>query len=113
MIPGLRFLCVATLLAISILVFGVGAAAFLRATHQQFATLSPWQAQPEVVFIGRAVSASGTDENLTGENLSARDAGVAPAKPSVNIASSSDKAASAPAETPASAQNITSAPAQA
>ncbi len=39
MLPGFRFLLAATLLTISLLVFGLGAAALLRASHERFASL--------------------------------------------------------------------------
>lgn len=41
MLPGLRFLFAATLISTSLLVFGMGAIALLRASHQQFASLPP------------------------------------------------------------------------
>src|SRR5690242_6775144 len=37
MLPGIRFLLAAILLSISIVVFGLGAAALLRAAHEDFA----------------------------------------------------------------------------
>jgi len=40
MLPGLRILFATTILAISILVFGLGAAALLRAAHEEFASLT-------------------------------------------------------------------------
>ena len=50
MLPGLRILFATTILAISILVFGLGAAALLRAAHEEFASLTLWRpAQQPVV----------------------------------------------------------------
>ena len=43
MLPGLRILFATTILAISILVFGLGAAALLRAAHEEFASLPAWR----------------------------------------------------------------------
>lgn len=40
MLPGFRILFATTVLAISILVFGLGAAALLRAAHEEFASLT-------------------------------------------------------------------------
>lgn len=60
MLPGLRFLMLATVLTCALLVFGLGAAAFLRATHDRFATTSPWQAPREVVFAGQPRDADAT-----------------------------------------------------
>ena len=50
MLPGFRFLFAATFLTMSILVFGLGAAALLRAAHEQFATNPAWHAAPEATF---------------------------------------------------------------
>lgn len=50
MLPGFRFLFIATILTVSVLVFGLGAAALLRATHDSFATL-PQRRPPEQVFV--------------------------------------------------------------
>jgi hypothetical protein len=47
MLPGLRFLFAAIALSVSILVFGLGAAALLRAAHEEFASNSSWRAAPE------------------------------------------------------------------
>lgn len=49
MLPGLRFLFAAMLICSSLLVFGMGAIALMRASHQQFASLPPRPA-PEPVF---------------------------------------------------------------
>lgn len=47
MLPGFRFLFAAILLSASILVFGLGAAALLRATHEQYVSNSPWRNGPQ------------------------------------------------------------------
>ncbi|MBH5368679.1 hypothetical protein [Bradyrhizobium glycinis] len=52
MLPGFRFLFAAILLSTSILVFGLGAAALLRATHQQYVSNPGWRSGPqEQVFV--------------------------------------------------------------
>ena len=56
MLPGFRFLFAATLLTISLLVFGLGAAALLRASHEQFASL-PRQTAPPPAFTRTADAA--------------------------------------------------------
>ena len=43
MLPGLRFLFATTVLALSVLVFGLGAAALLRAAHEEFVSLPSWR----------------------------------------------------------------------
>lgn len=46
MLPGFRFLFAAILLSTSILVFGLGAAALLRASHEQYANDPSWRSGP-------------------------------------------------------------------
>jgi hypothetical protein len=50
MLPGFRFLCAAIVLSISLLIFGLGAAALLRAAHQEFASIPSRRAPPEALF---------------------------------------------------------------
>ena len=50
MLPGFRFLFAAIILSMSVMVFGLGAAALLRAAHEQFASIPSRRATPEPVF---------------------------------------------------------------
>ena len=50
MLPGFRFLFAAIALSMSVLFFGLGAAAFLRAAHEEFAINPSWRAPPETRF---------------------------------------------------------------
>jgi len=50
MLPGFRFLFAAIMLALSILIFGLGAAALLRAAHEEVAVNPSWRATPETTF---------------------------------------------------------------
>jgi hypothetical protein len=50
MLPGFRFLFAAIILSMSILIFGLGAAALLRAAHEEFASNPSWHATPETTF---------------------------------------------------------------
>src|SRR6266700_3969170 len=50
MLPGFRFLFAAIMLLLSILIFGLGAAALLRAAHEEFASNPSWHATPEAIF---------------------------------------------------------------
>src|SRR5580700_7671917 len=54
MLPGFRFLFAAIVLSMSILVFGLGAAALLRTAHEQFANNPSWHAAPEAMFAQQA-----------------------------------------------------------
>lgn len=53
MLPGFRFLFAAIVLSVSVLIFGLGAAALLRAAHEQFASIPQRRAPPEPVFAQR------------------------------------------------------------
>src|SRR2546423_5726635 len=50
MLPSFRFLFAAILFSMSILVFGLGAAALLRTAHEEFARNPFWHAAPETSF---------------------------------------------------------------
>jgi hypothetical protein len=50
MLPGFRFLFVAIVLSMSLLIFGLGAAALLRAAHEEFASIPSRRAPPETIF---------------------------------------------------------------
>jgi hypothetical protein len=53
MLPGFRFLFAAIILSMSVLVFGLGAAALLRTAHEQFVNIPSRRAPPEPVFAQR------------------------------------------------------------
>lgn len=50
MLPGFRFLLAAILLSMSVLIFGLGAAALLRAAHEEVASVPTRRVMPEMVF---------------------------------------------------------------
>ena len=50
MLPGFRFLFAAIVLSMSVLVFGLGATALLRAAHEEFISSPSWRGIPETVF---------------------------------------------------------------
>jgi hypothetical protein len=50
MLPGFRFLFVAFVLSLSMLIFGLGAAALLRAAHEEFASIPSRRPPPETMF---------------------------------------------------------------
>jgi len=50
MLPGLRFLFAAIVLSMSVLVFGLGAAALLRAAHEEFVSVPSRHPPPETIF---------------------------------------------------------------
>ncbi|WP_342739164.1 hypothetical protein [Bradyrhizobium sp. B117] len=54
MLPGFRFLLAAILLSTSILVFGLGAAALLRATHEQYVSNPSWRNGPQEKVFAQA-----------------------------------------------------------
>jgi hypothetical protein len=53
MLPGLRFLFAAIVLSTSMLVFGLGAAALLRAAHEELASIPSRRTPPEIMFAPR------------------------------------------------------------
>ncbi|MCS3727007.1 hypothetical protein [Bradyrhizobium betae] len=54
MLPGFRFLFAAILLSTSILVFGLGAAALLRASHEQYVSNPSWRNGPQEQVFAQA-----------------------------------------------------------
>ncbi len=54
MLPGFRFLLAAMLLSMSMLIFGLGAAALLRAAHEEFASIPSRRPPPEPLFAQRS-----------------------------------------------------------
>lgn len=54
MLPGFRFLLAAILLSASILVFGLGAASLLRATHEQYVSNPSWRNGPQEQVFAQA-----------------------------------------------------------
>jgi hypothetical protein len=50
MLPGLRFLFVAVVLSLSMMIFGLGAAALLRSAHEEFTNLPTMRPQPETIL---------------------------------------------------------------
>ncbi len=58
MLPGFRFLFAAIVLSMSVLIFGLGAAALLRAAHEQFASIPSRRPVPETMFAQQPDEAS-------------------------------------------------------
>ncbi|MET4262264.1 hypothetical protein ABIC09_007241 [Bradyrhizobium sp. S3.12.5] len=54
MLPGFRFLLAAILLSASILVFGLGAASLLRASHEQYVSNPSWRSGPQEQVFAQA-----------------------------------------------------------
>jgi len=125
MLPGLRFLFVAVVLSVSMLVFGLGAAALLRATHEEFASL-PLKQVPEVVFATRPdagptlavlqvdTSAAGADRDVSqpanAPAMVAVPATAEPAPASAPDTTAADQVASLPATSPATGETASAAP---
>jgi hypothetical protein len=57
MLPGFRFLFAAVVLSMSMLIFGLGAAALLRAAHEEFASIPSRRPPPETIFAQRSDAA--------------------------------------------------------
>jgi hypothetical protein len=112
MLPGLRFLLAAIVLTMSVLVFGLGAAALLRTAHEEFASNPSWRAAPETVFAQQSEAARPVlamlrvDPPVSDQKMSEAVAvAPAPADPVANPAAPSEQTAmiSTPAESEAGA----------
>jgi hypothetical protein len=98
MLPGFRFLFAAIALTMSILIFGLGAAALLRAAHEEFASVPSWRTAPETMFAQPSEASPPVlamlrveprvDEQKASDNIP--DAEVFPAEPAAEKLSSSE-----------------------
>ena len=97
MLPGLRFLFAAIVFSMSVLVFGLGAAALLRAAHEQFVSLPSRRAPPETIFA--------QSNDSTRPMLAMLRVDSAAAEPKISEAVPAPESAMAP-ETPAEPERI-------
>jgi hypothetical protein len=119
MLPGFRFLFTAIVLSMSVLVFGLGAAALLRAAHEEFANLPARRTAPEPMFARRTDESPPTlallrietsDDDKPAENAPAAVPDTAPdtsapAAPTADIAATEpEKLAAANAPEPVRAE---------
>jgi outer membrane biosynthesis protein TonB len=111
MLPGFRFLFAAIVLSMSILVCGLGAAALLRAAHEEFASNPSWRAAPEATFARPSeatkpvlamlrVEPPGAEQNAPDQVPPV----AAPAEPPIVVSAPTEPAASA--STPAEPETI-------
>jgi hypothetical protein len=103
MLPGFRFLFAAIVLSMSVLVFGLGAAALLRAAHEEFASNPSWRVGPETKFAqpseatGPTLAMLRADPPGLGQKASDNvPAAAAPTEPATIVSASAS--ASTPAE---------------
>jgi hypothetical protein len=102
MLPGFRFLLAAIVLSISVLVFGLGAAALLRAAHEEFASTPAWRVAPEPKFARQIEApAEAPRETLREEPMPVLATLRVEPEPAQPAAPDSIPAAAAPAEPPA------------
>jgi hypothetical protein len=106
MLPGFRFLFAAIVLSMSILVFGLGAAALLRAAHEEFASNPSWRATPETMFAQQSDATRPVLAMLRVEPAAAEQkapnhapAAVAPVEHAIAAPAEPAPAAAVPAET--------------
>ena len=103
MLPGFRFLFAAIVLSMSILIFGLGAAALLRAAHEEFASNPSWRAAPEVMFAQPSeatkpvlailrVEPTPAEQKAPADNV---PAAAAPAEPATIVSAPAEPTASA------------------
>src|SRR5258708_28325 len=107
MLPGFRFLFAALVLSMSMLVFGLGAAALLRAAHEEFASNPSWRAAPETRFAQPSEATGPTLAMLRADPPGAEQKAsdnvppvAAPAEPATTVSAPREPAVSAstPAE---------------
>jgi hypothetical protein len=79
MLPGFRFLFTAIILSMSVLIFGLGAAALLRSAHEEFANLPSRRATPEPMFARLSDDTPPTLALLRVDPVAEKPAGDAPA----------------------------------
>jgi hypothetical protein len=102
MLPGFRFLFAAIVLSMSILVFGLGAAALLRAAHEEFASNPSWRAAPETMFAQQSeatrpvLAMLRVEPAAAGKAPNPAPAVVAPVQHAIDVAAPAEPA---PAET--------------
>src|SRR2546423_12684987 len=84
MLPGFRFLLAAIVLSVSIVTFGLGAAALLRAAHEEFASIpAARRVTPEPYFAQPAEAPAPTLAMLRVEPAPPSNAPVSPPAPAV------------------------------
>jgi len=107
MLPGFRFLFAAIVLSISILVFGLGAAALLRTAHEEFAANPTWRAAPEPVFAQQSETSKATsamlrvNPPLPEPKPAMTTTAFAPIEPASPVSHQVDKAAAPAPDSPA------------
>lgn len=72
MLPGFRFLFATVVLAVSVLIFGLGAAALLRAAHEEFVSLPSWRLAQQPVLAPQFEMSGPTLAMLRVEALAAK-----------------------------------------
>lgn len=80
MLPGFRFLLAAIVLSMSILIFGLGAAALLRAAHEEVASVPARRVMPEPVFAQQIAAPAPTLALLRVEPSAQQAVAAAPEK---------------------------------
>jgi hypothetical protein len=114
MLPGFRLLFAAILLSMSILVFGLGAVALLRAAHEEVASTPSWRAAPENLFARQNEATPPVLAMLRVEPAVAEKApdDVPAVPPAESVAIVSPPAEPAPVSTPVEPASPVSAPAE-
>jgi len=91
MLPGFRFLFGAIVMCMSVLVFGLGATALMRAAHEDFASNPTWRAPPEPRFARQDEADRTVVLAILSVQPSATESAAAP-KPSDTAATTADPA---------------------
>ncbi len=112
MLPGIRFLFATVVLSVSVLVFGLGAAALLRAAHDDFTNLPPVQVSREAKVAHERDARQATLALLRVEMIADQDSNVekmASVAAAARAAETTDKPVMPDATAPDSAAAVTAA----
>ena len=101
MLPGFRFLLTAIVLSMSVLIFGLGAAALLRSAHEEFVNLPTRRATPEPMFARLRDDPAPTLALLRVDSVAEQPENVPAAAPDISA-----QAGQAPDTSPAEAEKL-------
>jgi hypothetical protein len=107
MLPGFRFLFAAIAISMSILIFGLGATALMRAAHEDFATNTSWRAPPEPRFAQLDEATRPPVLAVLSVQPASNDPAVAPSPADAPVATPTDPATAPPSPEPQTTASLT------
>jgi hypothetical protein len=107
MLPGFRFLFAAIAISMSILIFGLGATALMRAAHEDFATNTSWRAPPEPRFAQQDEATKPPVLAVLSVQPASNDPAIAPSPADAPAAAPTDPATAPPSPEPQTTASLT------